>query len=389
MPTPFNPLFAGRGQTVFETMSALARETGAINLGQGFPDEDGPEDVRERAARALIEGPNQYPPMMGVPELREAVAAANKRFYGLDIDPSQEVMVASGATEVLAASFLGLLRAGDEAILFEPYYDAYLPMIEAAGATAKVVTLRPPEWDIPRDALSEAFSDKTKLIVVNSPLNPIGKVFSEDELGFIAGLVAKHDALAVCDEAYEHIVFSGHEHIPLMAFPGMRERCVRIGSAGKTFSLTGWKVGYASAAPALIDAIGKAHQFLTFTTPPALQLGTAYGLGKPDAYFEGLAEDFAEKRALLAGSLSDIGFAVLPGAGTYFLVADFRPLGFEGEDDAFCRDIAKGARVAAVPVSAFYHPASEAAPRYLARFCFCKRKSVLEEAAARLAAYFG
>ncbi|HKJ74748.1 MAG TPA: aminotransferase class I/II-fold pyridoxal phosphate-dependent enzyme, partial [Alphaproteobacteria bacterium] len=268
------------GTTIFAVMSALAQEHKAINLGQGFPDDEGPDDVREIAAKALLDGPNQYPSMMGVPALRQAVAENNRRFYGLDIDWREEVMVTSGATEALAACLLGLLNPGDEVVVIEPLYDSYLPIIRLAGAVPRVVTLSMPDWSLPRDALAAAFSDRTKLVLMNSPMNPTAKVFDEAELQAIADLVVRYDALAVCDEVYEHLVFSGHRHIPLMSVPGMRERTARIGSAGKTLSLTGWKVGYISATPAILGAIAKAHQFLTFTTPPNLQTGVAYGLGK-------------------------------------------------------------------------------------------------------------
>lgn len=232
---PANPVFASLGTTIFTVMSALANEHGAINLGQGFPDDEGPDDIRKAAARAIVDGPNQYPPMMGLPALREAVGEANRRFYGLDVDWQKEVMVTSGATEALHDSITALLRPGDEAILIEPCYDSYRPVIEAAGATVKAVSLQPPHWSLPLDALEAAFSEKTKLIVLNTPMNPIGKVFTREELRAVAGLLEKYDAYAVCDEVYEHLVFSGHTHIPLMTLPGMRERCVRIGSAGKTF----------------------------------------------------------------------------------------------------------------------------------------------------------
>lgn len=267
---PANSILSSYGVTVFETMSRLAIETGAINLGQGFPDDNGPEALRQLAADAVMEGPNQYPPMLGIPELRQAVAAHNKRFYGLDVDWQTEVMVTSGATEALADCLLALIEPGDEVVLIEPLYDSYLPMVRRAGGIPKLVRVAPPEWELPRDALAAAFSDKTKLILFNSPQNPAAKVYALDELQFIADLVEKYDAYAVCDEVYEHIVFDGAGHIPLMTLPGMRERCVRIGSAGKTFSMTAWKVGYMTAPAHLLGAIAKAHQFVTFTTPTNL-----------------------------------------------------------------------------------------------------------------------
>ena len=380
-----NPVFASLGTTIFTVMSALANEHGAINLGQGFPDDEGPDDIREAAAKAILDGPNQYPPMMGLPALREAVGEANRRFYGLDVDWQKEVMVTSGATEALHDSITALLQAGDEAILIEPCYDSYRPVIEAAGATVKTVALQPPHWSLSAEALDAAFSEKTKLIVLNTPMNPIGKVFAKDELEAIARLLEKYDAYAVCDEVYEHLVFSGHAHIPLMTLPGMRERCVRIGSAGKTFSLTGWKIGYVTAPAVLMEVIAKTHQFVTFTTPPGLQSAIAYGLGKGDDYFAGLAGSLEEKRDLLSKGLTDAGFDVLPANGTYFVTADFRPLGFNGTDEEFCKEITEHAKVAAVPMSAFYSGDSPNVPRHLARFCFCKQDGILTEASKRLA----
>ena len=382
-----NSVFGNLGTTIFTVMSALAVEHGAINLGQGFPDDEGPDDVRATAAKALIDGPNQYPPMPGIPALRQAVAAANKRFYGLDIDWQNEVLVTSGATEALGDCLMGLLNPGDEAIILEPAYDSYKPIIEAMGATVVSVALEAPLWSLPIEKLAAAFSDKTKLIVLNTPMNPTGKVFTLEELRAIADLVVKHDAYAVCDEVYEHLVFSGHRHIPLMTLPGMRERCVRIGSAGKTFSLTGWKIGYITGPEHLMTPIMKAHQFVTFTTPPALQAAIAFGLGKDDSYFEGLASSLEAKRDLMAKGLRETGFDVLPTDGTYFVTVDFRPLGFNGTDEEFCRDITVKAKVAAIPLSAFYPPHASHAPRHLVRFCFCKQDAMLIEASARLKAY--
>lgn len=380
-----NGVFSALGTTVFTVMSALAAEQGAINLGQGFPDDEGPDDVRAAAAKAILEGPNQYPPMMGLPALRQAVAAANKRFYDLDVDWQREVMVTSGATEALNDCLVALLNPGDEAIIFEPAYDSYRPVIEAAGAKVVAVPLEPPRWSLPMEKLEAAFSDRTKLVVLNTPMNPIGKVFTRNELAAIAALMQRNDTYAVCDEVYEHLVFSGHAHVPLMTLPGMRERCLRIGSAGKTFSLTGWKIGYVTGPAPLMEVVAKAHQFVTFTTPPGLQSAVAYGLGKDDAYFASLASSLEAKRDLLAKGLRQAGFDVLPADGTYFISADFRPLGFDGTDEEFCREITTRAKVAAIPLSAFY--SSPAAPRHLVRFCFCKQDTVLMEASARLKAY--
>jgi len=383
---PANSVLSSYGTTIFTVMSALAVEHKAINLGQGFPDTDGPKDILETAARASIEGPNQYPPMMGIPELRQAVARHNKRFYDLDIDWQSEVMVTSGATEALAACLFGLIEPGDEAVLIEPLYDSYLPILKRAGGVPKLVRIEPPNWELPREALEAAFSEKTKLLMLNSPTNPAAKVYSMEELQFLAGLLEKYDAYAICDEVYEHLVFDGRPHIPLMTLPGMRERCLRIGSAGKTFSLTGWKVGYVTAAPELLTAAAKAHQFLTFTTPPNLQHAVAYGLNKEDAYFEDFAASMEAKRTRLAQGLAEVGFDVMDSQGTYFIVTDFRPLGFNGNDVDFCTHLTTEAGVAAVPVSAFYQDADV---DHFARFCFCKSDDVLDAAIDRMGKHFG
>ncbi len=383
MKTP-NTLLSETGTTIFTIMSALAVQHGAINLGQGFPDTDGPADVIAAAADALRDGRNQYPPLTGVPELRAAVAAANARFYGLEIDPVAGVCVTSGATEAITACLMALINPGDEVVLIEPLYDTYLPVVTMLGGVAKIVRLNPPDWALPRLALEGAFSPRTKVLVLNSPMNPCGKVFSEEELHFIADLLEQYDAYAVCDEVYEHLVFAPARHVPLMTLPGMRERCLRIGSAGKTFSLTGWKVGYVSGVPALISIVAKAHQNLTFTTAPNLQRAVAVGLGKTDGYFASLAADLAAKRDLLAAGLARLGFGVLAADGSYFITTDISPLRFAGDDVAFCRAITEQARVAAIPVSAFY---ASNPPMHYVRFAFCKRESVLEEALGRLEAW--
>ncbi len=380
-----NAVFAGLGTTVFEVFSKLAAEHESINLGQGFPDGNGPADVRAVAAQALEDRANQYPPMMGVPELRQAVARHDGRFYGLEVDWEREVMVTSGATEALAASLLALLEPGDEVVLFEPLYDSYVPMVRRGGAEPRLVRLEPPDWRISPEALDAAFSARTKLVVLNTPMNPAGKVFTAQELALVAEAVRRSDAYAVCDEVYEHIVFDGRRHVPLASLPGMAERCVRIGSAGKTFSLTGWKVGYLRATPDLLAAIAKAHQFITFTTPPNLQRAVAFGLDKEDSYFTGLGHEMEAKRDRLTKGLASAGFAVADCAGTYFLNADFRPLGFGADDEAFCAHITAEAKVTALPTSAFYRGGDV---RHLARFCFCKEDAVLDEAVVRLARHF-
>ena len=378
---PANALLSQTGTTIFTVMSALAVQHGAINLGQGFPDTEGPADIVRAAADALGDNRNQYPPLTGVPELKAAVAAANQRFYGLDIDPVAGVCVTSGATEAITACLMALLNPGDEVVLIEPLYDTYLPVVRMLGAVARLVRLEPPLWELPRAALAAAFSPKTKLLLLNSPMNPTGKVFTREELEFIAGLLLRHDAYAVCDEVYEHLVFKGAEHIPLMTLPGMGERSLRIGSAGKTFSLTGWKVGYVSGPAELMSLVTKAHQNLTFTTPPNLQRAVALGLAKPDEYFAALADELQARRDLLEAGLRHLGFATLPAQGSYFITADVTGLGYDGDDTAFARAITAEAGVAAIPVSAFY---AEAGPRSYVRFAFCKQPGVLEEALRRL-----
>jgi N-succinyldiaminopimelate aminotransferase len=382
---PVNSHLTALGTTIFTVMSALAAEHDAINLGQGFPDTDGPADLLDAAAGALFDGRNQYPPMPGVAELREAVAAHDRRFYGIPAEPGH-IVVTSGATEAIAACLMAVLDPGDEVVLFEPLYDTYLPMLRLLGAIPRLVRLGPPDWALPHDAVAAAFGPRTKALLLNTPMNPTGKVFDRDELGFLAGLLARHDAYAICDEVYEHLTFDGHRHIPLMTLPGMEARCLRIGSAGKTFSFTGWKVGYVTAPPALAPVVAKAHQNLTFATAPNLQRAVAAGLGKDDAYFQGLATTLQGKRDRLAAGLARVGMAVLPTHGSYFVTADFRPLGFDGDDVAFCRHITTAARVTAVPVTAFYDAPDP--PRHYARFAFCKRDAVLDEAVARLARLF-
>jgi N-succinyldiaminopimelate aminotransferase len=382
---PGNTLLGQGGTTIFTVMSALALTHQAINLGQGFPDTDGPADLIDAAAAALRDGRNQYPPLTGVPELRRQVAAANQRFYGLDFDPDREVVVTSGATEAITACLMALLDPGDEVVLIEPLYDTYLPVVRLLGAVPRLVRLEPPHWSLPREALAAAFGPRTKAILLNSPMNPTGKVFDEEELGFMADLLQRHDAYAVCDEVYEHLVFDGRRHQPLMTLPGMRERCLRIGSAGKTFSLTGWKVGYVSGPAALTGLVARAHQNLTFTTPPNLQRAVAVGLAKDDAYFAGLATDLAAQRDLLVDGLESLGFRTLPSGGSYFVLADYSALDPVRDDAAFCRHLTEVAGVAAIPLSAFY---VDRAPAHHIRFAFCKRPAVLDEAISRLRRHF-
>ena len=385
---PLNPDFAHLGTTIFTTMSALAVEHGAINLGQGFPDEDGPADIIAKAAEALTTGPNQYPPMAGLPALRQAVAAHDRRFYGLDYDWQDEILVTSGATEALAACLMALLAPGDEVVLFEPLYDSYLPIIRQCGAVPRIVRLEAPGWDIPHDALAAAFSPATKLVLINSPMNPTGKLFAAEALEAIARLARAHDAYLVCDEVYEHLVFDGRRHQPIAGLPEMRARTLRIGSAGKSFSLTGWKVGYVSGPRELVSAVAKVHQFLTFTTPPGLQAAVAYALAKDDSYFEGLAASLEAKRDRLAAGLRQVGFTVLPAEGTYFLTALTDGIGPALASDAdYAGWLTTEAGVAVIPCSAFY--AGDNPPTNMIRFCFCKKDEVLDAAIARLASVLG
>ena len=380
-----NPIFADLPTTVFETMSRLARETGAVNLGQGFPDDPGPADVRRKAAEAVMDGWNQYPPMMGLPELRTAVADHYRHWQGLSFDPDSEVMVTSGATEAIAGALMALVEPGDEVVLFEPMYDAYLPLVRRAGAVPRFVTLEPPAFGLTENALAAAFSPRTRAVLFNNPLNPSATIFSDADLALLADFCTRFDAVAICDEVWEHVVFDGHRHRPLIGLPGMRERTIKIGSAGKIFNLTGWKVGFVCAAAPIMRVLGKAHQFLTFTTPPNLQAAVAYGLGKEDGYFEGLRTDLAASRNRFAAGLRTLGFAPLPSAGTYFLNVDISPLG-AADDAEFCRELVERHGVAAIPVSAFY----AARPiRTLVRFCFAKRDATLDAALERLAGVTG
>lgn len=380
---PLNGGLQAQEVTIFTTMSALAAAHGAINLGQGFPDTEGPQAIVEAARDFLADGRNQYAPLAGTPELRHAVAQASSRFWGIDVDPAREVVVTAGGTEAIFASLAALVEPGDEVVVIEPLYDTYLPALAMLGAVPRIVRLAPPDWSLPREALAAAFGTRTKAILLNNPMNPTGKVFTTDELDLIASLVVVHDAYAVCDEVYEHLVFPPARHVPLMSRPGMRERCVRIGSAGKTFSLTGWKIGYATACERLARVIANAHGNLVFAAAPNLQRAVAVGLGLDDAYFRELAASLAARRRLLADGLSALGFSILPADATYFLTADIAAVARPGEDDAsFCRRMVAEMGVAAIPVSAFY--ASDP-PVHLVRFAFCKRPEILEDAIARLA----
>jgi len=374
-----NPIFQGIGTSVFERMSARARATGAINLGQGFPDDPGPEDIRKAAAAAVIDGWNQYPPMMGLPELRQAVADHYLRFQGLALDPLSEVMVTSGATEALAGALLALIAPGDEVVLFQPMYDAYLPLVLRAGGVPKFVRLKPPRWGFDDADLAAAFTERTRVVLFNNPLNPAAVAFDDESLARLARFCVKFDAVALCDEVWEHVLFDGRSHRPLIAFEGMRERTVKIGSAGKIFSMTGWKVGFVCACERILRVLARAHQFITFTTPPNLQVAVAYGLAKDDAYFMAMRAGLQRSRDRLADGLNAIGWRPLPSEGTYFLNVDVSDLC--DDDQEFCERLVEQFGVAAIPVSAFY----AADPvRTAIRLCFAKRDATLDGALERL-----
>ncbi|HEX5185180.1 MAG TPA: aminotransferase [Allosphingosinicella sp.] len=368
-----NPLFATLPTTIFTRMSALAIEHGAVNLGQGFPDFGWPDEVVAKAAEALVQGSNQYAPMPGLPELRRAVAAHYLHRQGLEVAP-EEVTITSGATEALAAAIAALVTPGDEVLLFQPLYDAYLPLVLRAGGVPRYVRLTPPGWRITREALDEAFTDSTRLVVFNNPHNPSSRVFEEGELALLADACVRHGAIALSDEVWEHVVFDGRRHLPLAGFPGMHDLTVKVGSAGKIFSLTGWKVGWVVAPPRLAGPIAKAHQFLTFSTAPNLQSACAWGLGMDDDYFHAMRAAFAAARDRLVAGLTDAGFACLPAEGSYFVSIDLDASGLKVDDETFCERSVREAGVAAIPVSAFY---AEQPVTNVVRLCFAKREETL------------
>ncbi|MER6769742.1 pyridoxal phosphate-dependent aminotransferase [Streptomyces bacillaris] len=376
-----NSRLAGFGTTIFAEMSALAARTGSINLGQGFPDTDGPEEIREAAVRALRAGHgNQYPPGPGIPELRNAVADHQKRFYGLTWSPETEVLITTGATEAIAAALLALVEPGDEVIAFEPYYDSYAACIALAGGVRVPLTLRAPAFRPDLDELRALITPRTRLLLLNSPHNPTGAVLTPEELSGIAALAVEHDLLVVTDEVYEHLVFEGAHH-PIAALPGMRERTVSISSAGKTYSYTGWKIGWVTADAPLVTAVRSAKQYLTFVSGGPFQYAIAEALQLPDAFFTEFRDSMRRKRDLLAGGLRSAGFQVYEPEGTYFITTDIAPFG-EEDAYAFCRALPERCGVAAVPNSVFYDDPE--AGRSQVRFTFCKRDEVLESAVERL-----
>jgi len=374
----------GLRPTIFAEMSALAVSTGSINLGQGFPDEDGPPEVLEAARQAISDGFNQYPPGPGMPVLRNAISAHQQRFYGLSVDPDREVLVTAGATEGLAATILALTEAGDEVVTFEPFYDSYGAVVGLAGAKHVTVALRSPDFQPDADELRAAITDRTRLILVNNPHNPTGTVLSRETLQLVVELATRHDALIVTDEVYEHLVFDA-PHIPVATLPGGRERTITISSAGKTFNTTGWKIGWVTAPPAILASILAVKQFLTFVNGAPFQPAIAVGLALPDAFFIGAAATLEHKRDLLSAGLVAAGLSVAKPQGGYFVVADAAPLGFTDAEE-FCRVMPAVAGVVGIPVSAFVRPDNRAEYASLVRFAYCKRESVLEDAVARLGA---
>jgi N-succinyldiaminopimelate aminotransferase len=374
----------GFGTTIFAEMTALAARTGAINLGQGFPDYDGPREVLDAAVEAIRSGQNQYPPGPGVPVLRQAIAEHQQRFWGLDYDPDTEVLVTAGATEALAGALLALLDTGDEVALLEPMYDSYQACIALAGAVTRPVTLRPPAYRFDPDELRAAITPKTRLILLNTPHNPTGAVLDRDELQLVADLAVEHDLIVVSDEVYEHLTYDGVRHVPIASLPGMRERTLVISSGGKTFNTTGWKVGWICGPAPLVGAARTAKQFLTYVSSGPFQPAIAVGLGLPDSYFAELAADLQAKRDRLMVGLADAGFEVFRPAGTYFVTVDIRPLAPDGDGFAFCRSLPERCGVVGIPNVVFYDRAHEAEGRHLVRFAFCKRHELIDEAVARL-----
>ena len=376
----------GFGSTIFAEMTALAIEKGAINLGQGFPDYDGPREVLDVAVEAIRSGRNQYPPPLGVPELRAAIAEHQLRFWGLEYDPDTEVLVTAGATEALAGALLGLLETGDEVALLEPMYDSYQACIALAGAVTRPVTLRPPSYRFDPDELRAAITPRTRVLLVNTPHNPTGAVLSLDELRIIADLAIEHDLIVISDEVYEHLTYDGVRHHSIAELPGMRERTLVVSSGGKTFNTTGWKVGWLCGPRELVAAARAAKQFLTYVSSGPFQPAIAAGLRLPDSYFAELAADLQDKRDRLMSGLTEAGFEVFSPAGTYFVTVDIRPLAPDGDGYAFCRLLPDRCGVVGIPNVVFYDRAHEHEGRHLVRFAFCKRLESIDEAVTRLKA---
>jgi N-succinyldiaminopimelate aminotransferase len=377
-----NPIYRDMPTTIFEAMSMRARAAGAINLGQGFPDGPRNDAVIDAACDALQQRSNQYPPMVGIPELRGSVPDWYWRHQQLELGPD-EVVVTSGATEAIAAALLAVISPGDEVLLFQPLYDAYLPLVQRAGGVARIVTLDPSGWRIDAEALAASITPRTRALVFNDPMNPMGTCAHPDDLALLARICAEHDLIAICDEVWEALVYDGAQHRSLMQYPGMRERTVKIGSAGKIFGLTGWKVGWMCAAPPLARILAKAHQFLTFTTPPNLQWAVAQGLASQDDWIAMARAQHQASRDFFCAGLQDLGLVTVPSAATYFVSVDLAASGVAMDDVAFCDAVIDQAGVAAIPISAFY---AEAAPGHLVRFCFAKERATLQEALDRLAA---
>jgi len=375
-----NSLYSALPTTIFEVMSSLSRHHDAVNLGQGFPDDPGPEDVRQIAAQQVLHGYNQYPSMLGIPELRQAISVHYQKIYECNYDPNTEVLVTSGATEALASTLFALIEPGDEVIIFQPAYDAYAPLVRRAGGIVKYVTLRPPSWEFSDADLAQSFSNKTRLVIFNNPMNPCGIVYSQAQVQLLAKYCINYGVIAVCDEVWEHVIFDHLQHHPMHTLEGMRDLTVKIGSGGKIFSLTGWKVGWILASERMMDSIKKAHQFFTFTTPPNLQSAIAYGLGKDMSYFTHMRQSFQTSRDRLTNGLQKLNLSVLPSQGTYFLIVDLAPR-TTMDDETFCKMLVSRAKVAAIPVSAFY----EVNPvRSVVRFCFAKKDATLDTALERL-----
>jgi N-succinyldiaminopimelate aminotransferase len=369
------------GTTVFTEMTGLAMKWNAVNLSQGYPDFDGPDEIKAKAAEAILRGPNQYAPSIGIPAIRQAVARKMKRFYGVEVDPDNEVTVTSGATEGLCATLLAILEPGDEIILLEPSYDTYPPIASLVGAQIRYVSLERPDFALPRRELEKAFGPRTKAIVVNNPQNPCGKAFTRDELAFIASLCERYDAYAVGDEVYEHLVYEGRKHATLLSVPELRDRAFVVSSTAKTFSLTGWKVGYVVAAPELSRAVRMSHQFITFCGQPPLQEAMAFAMNLPDSYYREFLAGYSRKRDWLCDALASLGFRVFPPEGAYYVLVDIASIGFD-DDLEFCRMLPERAGVAAIPCSVFWKDRWQG--RELVRFCFCKKDETLDEGIRRL-----